>query len=368
MRKSIPGDSVNCMKEHNASRLPPITVAPTPQSMLQDPFAAELHEHRPPIPSPQSSTSSGGGFSRHAGDFRRQPLDDRASRSSLGPNGIISRRRTGHAERLDPLCRSSQSSTAGVASNHRQEGVAAKAAPSRAGAPQDGIASVPQWKPSKPALPQVPPLQHEASARKRPSAEEALATTPTHSLGLGLPLRPALGSSPFGRVGIGAAPRQIHRPLESPADAEAGRFRDAGRVSAPVVREDVENASAAPAVAHTGLGNDSLRPTLTLASGASSVDGFKRAIMPSCNTTAEALAGGSRHAIAATTKDTTGAEGADKKHAARCQAVASLQKLFFEEVGRSGDPNAAAAAALTRLAEESRPVEEQPLESSSAWR
>merc|ERR1740121_1106536 len=41
--------------------------------------------------------------------------------------------------------------------------------------------------------------------------------------------------------------------------------------------------------------------------------------------------------------------------AARLQAVASLQRLFFEEVRRSGDPNAAAAAALLRLAEESRP-------------
>lgn len=45
------------------------------------------------------------------------------------------------------------------------------------------------------------------------------------------------------------------------------------------------------------------------------------------------------------------------KNAARCQAVASLQRLFFEEVERGGDPNAAAAKALLRLAEESRPVD-----------
>lgn len=37
--------------------------------------------------------------------------------------------------------------------------------------------------------------------------------------------------------------------------------------------------------------------------------------------------------------------------------MASLQRLFFEEVRRSGDPNAAAAAALLRLAEESRPMD-----------
>lgn len=47
-----------------------------------------------------------------------------------------------------------------------------------------------------------------------------------------------------------------------------------------------------------------------------------------------------------------------ERNTAKCQAVASLQRLFFEEVKRSGDPNAAAAAALLRLAEESRPVGE----------
>jgi len=44
-----------------------------------------------------------------------------------------------------------------------------------------------------------------------------------------------------------------------------------------------------------------------------------------------------------------------ERNAAKCQAVASLQKLFFEEVKNGGDPNIAAAAALRRLAEESRP-------------
>jgi hypothetical protein len=48
-------------------------------------------------------------------------------------------------------------------------------------------------------------------------------------------------------------------------------------------------------------------------------------------------------------------KASDPKYAAKCAAVANLQRLFFEEVGRSGDANAAAAAALLRLAEESRP-------------
>mmetsp|Transcript_4119 Transcript_4119/g.6993 ORF Transcript_4119/g.6993 Transcript_4119/m.6993 type:complete len:240 (-) Transcript_4119:80-799(-) len=43
---------------------------------------------------------------------------------------------------------------------------------------------------------------------------------------------------------------------------------------------------------------------------------------------------------------------------ARCQAVKSLQRLFFDEMSRSGDPNAAAAAALLRLAEETRTSED----------
>jgi len=45
-------------------------------------------------------------------------------------------------------------------------------------------------------------------------------------------------------------------------------------------------------------------------------------------------------------------------HAAKCAAIADLQRLFFEEVGRGGDANAAAAKALLRLAEESRPAAE----------
>jgi len=43
------------------------------------------------------------------------------------------------------------------------------------------------------------------------------------------------------------------------------------------------------------------------------------------------------------------------KNAVKCRAVASLQRLFFEEVQRGGDANAAAAVALKRLAEETRP-------------
>lgn len=49
---------------------------------------------------------------------------------------------------------------------------------------------------------------------------------------------------------------------------------------------------------------------------------------------------------------------AQAKNAAKCQAVASLQRLFFENVARGEDPNAAAASALLRLAEESRPPAE----------
>lgn len=51
----------------------------------------------------------------------------------------------------------------------------------------------------------------------------------------------------------------------------------------------------------------------------------------------------------------TSSTAASASNAAKCQAVASLQRFFFEEVARGGDPNAAAATALLRLAEESRP-------------
>lgn len=60
----------------------------------------------------------------------------------------------------------------------------------------------------------------------------------------------------------------------------------------------------------------------------------------------------------ASTKSETKSFASDPKHSAKCAAVANLQRLFFEEVGRSGDANAAAAAALLRLAEESRPAVE----------
>jgi hypothetical protein len=59
-----------------------------------------------------------------------------------------------------------------------------------------------------------------------------------------------------------------------------------------------------------------------------------------------------------TTPDASNGAASGPKYAAKCAAVANLQRLFFEEVGRSGDANAAAAAALLRLAEESRPTGE----------
>jgi len=58
---------------------------------------------------------------------------------------------------------------------------------------------------------------------------------------------------------------------------------------------------------------------------------------------------------AAPSEGSTRANAANTANAAKLQAVASLQRLFFEEMKSCGDPNAAAAAALVRLAEESRP-------------
>jgi len=60
--------------------------------------------------------------------------------------------------------------------------------------------------------------------------------------------------------------------------------------------------------------------------------------------------------VAAAEVDKVDSEAA--KNAAKCKAVASLQRLFFEEVRRGGDANAAAAAALKRLAEETRQDDE----------
>ncbi|CAE8646757.1 unnamed protein product, partial [Polarella glacialis] len=60
--------------------------------------------------------------------------------------------------------------------------------------------------------------------------------------------------------------------------------------------------------------------------------------------------------VAAAEVDKVDSEAA--KNAAKCKAVASLQRLFFEEVQRGGDANAAAAAALKRLAEETRQDDE----------
>jgi len=72
-------------------------------------------------------------------------------------------------------------------------------------------------------------------------------------------------------------------------------------------------------------------------------------------------------AASANTSIGNGASGdASSNGAVRCQAVKSLQRLFFDEMSRTGDPNAAAAAALLRLAEETRPSEDaQRLEHES---
>jgi hypothetical protein len=67
---------------------------------------------------------------------------------------------------------------------------------------------------------------------------------------------------------------------------------------------------------------------------------------------------GALEAVVPATAEGQNATKASPKYAAKCAAVKNLQRLFFEEVGRSGDVNAAAATALRRLAETSRPAAE----------
>lgn len=93
---------------------------------------------------------------------------------------------------------------------------------------------------------------------------------------------------------------------------------------------------------------------------AAAIDGEAPSATPVTGTTPERAV----DAAKAAPKDATAPDGEngsvvpppDNGNAAKCAAIANLQRLFFEEVGRGGDANAAAAAALRRLAEESRPV------------
>mmetsp|Transcript_110679 Transcript_110679/g.173159 ORF Transcript_110679/g.173159 Transcript_110679/m.173159 type:complete len:298 (-) Transcript_110679:160-1053(-) len=272
-------------KRHSVSRLPPIALAPTPQSMLQDDI---MH-----LPALSLNPNSG---RRAAEDWNVAPLGSSRALSS----GVVRRRVTAGTGleplSLKPLRQPTSTEKGGNASSlpsastrlPRQPLFQASALSPRGGLDKDspssfgGRAGLPRAKgPSdRRDIQRTHDILSGASPRRPQMSEGQSASRPQ-----GLPLRPEASVASIGVPGE-VSPRSAKR---HPGGVEPAIVRWTSTQSAPN-----ESQGRAP----------------------------------------------------------------DPKHAAKCAAVANLQRLFFEEVGRSGDANAAAAAALLRLAEESRPQTE----------
>lgn len=150
------------------------------------------------------------------------------------------------------------------------------------------------------------------------------------------------------------------RPLPAPATSSSnvpglvppsGKLRKASKGAVEIPRiESLESLRSSLAPSSTPL-------RLRAPAGHSTLCNASSALADSaCGVAGGASVSNGDRVIGASGTSNADSVGQRENNAARCQAVASLQRLFFEEVARGGDPNAAAANALLRLAEESKPA------------
>jgi len=281
------GAHPDSQKRVPGSRLPPISVPPTPQIMLQDRARSGL-----PTAALNPSSRSMPGL---------EALSTRSSRTLSTGAGVV-RRRLPASSGLEPLQpRRANGTSASSSDLGALAGVAG-------GSGLPSAASV--HKPLRAPLFQPMALANRAeasNARRPPSGEGHFGSRPH-----GLPLRRE------------ASPARIEHASHLPHDE---RRRSAAAI-------DGEALHGSPTAALAGVAAECSFPA-SPASGSPAKPELQEPSLHAATSAASA-----------------------PKYAAKCAAVANLQRLFFEEVGRSGDANAAAAAALLRLAEESRPSAE----------
>lgn len=227
----------------------------------------------------------------------------------LGTSGVVARRRS-QVERLDPLCRG------GDAGNPFGK------QPSFVKAPALGIGS-----------------SGKGSALSSSMSAGSLVKAPASS-SVGLPPFPELGlmSREKGSKSQASIRQVSPKGLASPARiSEPPRIPGFGGSPS---RQRARNLDVSPS-RETPVRSQGHNP---------GIDSVDRTPVDSRGSALVAELGGAR------SSSPEGEEQSESgKNAVRCRAVASLQRLFFEEVQRGGDPNAAAAVALKRLAEETRP-------------
>jgi len=220
----------------------------------------------------------------------------------LSSSGVVARRRS-QVERLDPLCRGGDAGnpfgkqpSSFVKGPPLGVGSSSKATPLSSSL-SAGSLKAPASSSGLPPFPELGPLSREKSCKSQTSLRQA-------------PLQ-IVGLSPKSPSGLGSPVRQRARNLE------ASPSRDTP------VRSQGHNPG---------------------------IDSVDRMPMDDRGSALVAELGGGRSSMQE--------EQSEKdKNAVKCRAVASLQRLFFEEVQRGGDANAAAAVALKRLAEETRPTD-----------
>lgn len=359
------GTAADSQKRVAGSRLPPLSVPPTPQTMLQD---SQLPALNPSIPSGRSLNPIGSG--RGVEDW-----STRSSRTLSSGAGVARRRITADitsASPLQPLRRpagitgvngglgnpgpSSNSGLSGASSVPSLSSLGTKGARRISPLDAPGLGS------PSPVFKLSSCLKDEASSRAAGRMMEGCGAK--SSLAGATPLQP----SPSGQLresGWRNRDFDLHKPQGAyeakPAELAKGAQRppngDGKVMSRPhgfPLRRELQAAEPATLAGLTTSPHPSVHDSALAPSAA----------QPATPAPQGAPAGSEEAGPKAEPKaDTVQAEApkgavTDPKYAAKCAAVASLQRLFFEEVGRSGDANAAAAAALLRLAEESRPAPE----------
>lgn len=353
------------------SRLPPLSVPPTPQTMLQD--------RRLGLPAPLPNPSSGRGLNPIGSGRGMEDWGTRSSRTLSSGAGVVRRRMTAGSG-LEPLpLQPPRRPAAGSGAGPGFGGPAGTANVSGLSASASAPLLSAQVGPSGLRRPKGMPLDGPATS----VPGHAGTANPVFSLSSALKNEVTARAAAQGRQPFSGAPANTSKPLHDPG-CRSMQFSLGHRgLSDKQHSEQAKHAKHPP----NGGGQFGSRPHGLPLRRVEASDALLDPSAPVFDASCSPLA--SPHCIAAThgeTKSMGSSEGSleyskatagsdlkvdlnlmpfpakgfasDPKYAAKCVAVANLQRLFFEEVGRSGDANAAAATALLRLAEESRPAME----------
>lgn len=284
--------------------------------------------------------------------FQGRGHDDRLLRSTLTGGGVARRRSTGRGERLDPLCRSSSKGSNGpIGGSELQAAVGSSVGPGLGGGFGVGLV-----RPLPPAM-----LRPPGSKATEIAPIESAHSSPACSRRPSRSGRPASKESAPGSLSRRPSPGSAELPPRGTPEASSGA---ASQLHGGFSSEDSRLVSQ-PSTTVRARGPSpkgmAVGPGVAASGGTGEGAGTRATVTASSAVRAGSAAAGEaekERSLAAPAKSsTTAAAGsAAAANAAKVQAVANLQKLFFEEMKNGGDPNAAAAAALVRLTEASRPV------------